>query len=265
MLWLLRHVPWFADRIVLPGISAWFFLSSAGARAASREYLGLALGRSATAADVFRHINVFARMILDRVHGTLDPQGGIQVEVCGLQHVEAVARGGQGGVLLGGHLGSFAALQTLAQSCPVPVKMLLYQANAGAFTTILERMDPLAAANVIPIGDVRSMLRVHEAVETGALVGMLADRAPAGARTVPSPFFGRPARFPAGPFVLAASLGVPVLTFRSVRVGPRRYRVEFAPFSARIVLHRESREADLAAAAARYSLWLEEGCRAPPV
>ena len=264
MLWLLRRLPWFADRIVLPGISAWFFLHSAAARAASREYLALALGRPAAARDVFRHIHLFARSILDRAYQTTHPNRAIRVEVCGLQHVEALAQAGRGGVLLGSHLGSFAALQALAQQCPVPVKMLLHQANAGAFTTILARQDPAAAANVIPIGNVRSMLLVQEAVSAGALVGMLADRAPSGSRMVTAPFFGRPAPFPAGPFILAASLGVPVLTFRSVRLGPQRYRAEFTPFCDRIVLQRHTREADLAAAAARYAGWLEEGCRAYP-
>ncbi len=263
MLWLMRRVPWFAERIVLPGISAWFFLRSAGARAASREYLGIALARPASLLDIFWHIHVFAESILDRVLLLVAP-GRIAIETQGLDHVEALAMAGRGGVLLGGHLGSFAVLRGLAAQCPVPVKMLLHTGNAGPFSKQVMRMDPSLASDVIPIGDVQSMLRVREAVAAGALVGILADRAPAGARTIMAPFFGQPAAFPTGPFILAAGLDVPVLTFRGVRIGPRRYRVEFAPFSDRLVLRRASRLQDLTGAATRYARWLEEGCRAHP-
>ncbi len=100
---------------------------------------------------------------------------------------------------------------------------------------------------MIAIGDLQSMLRVHEAVAAGAIVGILADRSPDGARQVSVPFFGRPAPFPTGPFVLAASLGAPVLLFRGVRTGPRRYHVAFAPFADRIVLRRATRRPTCAA------------------
>ena len=185
----------------------------------------------------------------------------------GLRHsvhrlpVRAIQRGG---VLLGAHLGSFAILHGLAARCPAPVKMLMHRGNAGAFTAAVERLDPTLLRNVIPVGDTQSMLRVHEAVSAGALVGILADRAPGGSRCVAACFLGRPAAFPSGPFIMAASLGVPVLTFRGVRTGPGRYQVVFAPFADRIVLRRAQRQADLAAVVERYVTWLEEGCRAHP-
>jgi predicted LPLAT superfamily acyltransferase len=264
MLWLIRHMGWFATGVVLPGISAWFFVRSAAARAASREYLGVALGRTARARDVLRHIHVFARSILDRVLLLTRLASDYNLRVTGLEHVEALAASGRGGVLLGAHLGSFAVLRAMAAQCPVPVKMLMYRGNAGAFTHAIDQLDPSFAADIIPIGDMQSMLRVHEAVAAGALVGLLADRAPGRTRRVMVPFFGRPAAFPIGPFVLAASLGVPVLTFRGVRTGPNRYTVDFAPFADRVILGEHSRNADLSVWITRYATWLEAGCRAYP-
>ena len=264
MLWLIRYVGWFANLVVLPGISVWFFARSAAARAASRDYLSIALRRPARAWDVLRHIHVFARSILDRVL-LLTPQAArYQFDITGLEHVEAVARSGGGGVLLGAHLGSFAVLRGMSARSPVPVKMLMYRGNAGAFTRVLDQLDPSFAADIIPIGEINSMLKVHEAVAAGALIGLLADRAPGRTRRVIVPFFGRPAAFPIGPVVLAASLGVPVLTFRGVRTGPRRYAIDFAPFADRIILGETSRNADLAHWIARYATWLEAGCRAYP-
>jgi predicted LPLAT superfamily acyltransferase len=264
MLWLIRYMGWFATGVVLPGISLWFFAWSAGSRAASREYLSLALRRPATALDVLRHIHVFARSILDRVLLLTPQAGSYRFDVSGLEHVEAVARSGRGGILLGGHLGSFAVLRGMAAQCPVPVKMLMYRGNAGPFTRALDQLDPAFAADIIPIGEMQSMLRVQEAVAGGALVGLLADRAPGRTRRVVAPFFGRPAAFPIGPFVLAASLGVPVLTVRGVRTGRKSYAVQFSPFADRLVLGADSRNADLSTWITRYAQWLEAGCRAHP-
>ncbi|WP_158745491.1 hypothetical protein [Acidisphaera sp. L21] len=265
MLWLMRHLTWFASGIVLPGITAWFYLTSATARGASTEYLGRVLGRRVTPLDVLRHIHVFASSILDRALLLTGKAGTITIEkINGLEDVDAAVAQGRGCVLLGAHLGSFAVLRTMRERCPVPIKVLMYRANAGAYSTVMERLDPDAAQDVIPIGDIQSMLRVHEAVAAGCIVGILADRAPTGARRTFASFFGRQAAFPVGPFVLAASLGVPVLLFQAVRTGKRRYQVTFTPFAERITLRRACRDADLSAVVGRYARWLEQSCRAHP-
>ncbi len=264
MMWLLRHVAWFASGVVLPGISVWFFLSSPKARAASRDFLGTALGRPARARDVLRHIHVFACAILDRTLMLIGPPSTVSLEVNGLDLIEATVADGRGCVLLGAHLGSFAVLRQLAERAPVPVRMLMHRDNAGAFTRAMEALDPALRRDVIQVGDVRSMLRAHEAVASGAIVGVLADRAPAGARQITVPFFGRPAGFPAGPFVLTASLGAPVLLFSAVRIGHRRYAVTFERFADKVILRRATRQADLLAAVTRYAAWLETACRAHP-
>ena len=265
MLWLMQHVGWFARSIVLPGITAWFYVTSPSARTASREYLRTVLDRRVTGRDVLRHIHVFASTILDRAALLTSESHGIALDVSGLEHVEAAIGGGRGCLLLGSHLGSFAMLRGLAERCPVPVKMLMYRANAGTYSTMMEQLDPSSARQVIPIGEVQSMLQIHDAVAQGAIVAILADRVPSGGgRVVTVPFFGRPAPFPAGPFILGASLGVPTLMFRGVRTSPRRYDIAFQPLAERIVLSRVTREADLVAIVSRYAAWLEQACRAHP-
>ena len=264
MLWLLRHVGWFATGIVLPGISLWFFLFSPKARAASREYLRAVLGRRPTARDVLHHIHVFASAILDRTLMLTRPSGVIELDVDGIEHVNALIAAQRGCILMGAHLGSFAVLRQLAERCPVPVRMLMYRENAGSFTHTMEALDPGLRRDVIAIGDMQSMLQVQDAVASGALIGVLADRMPAGTRQITVPFLGRPAPFPTGPFVLAASLAAPVLLFSAVRTGHRRYAVTFTPFAEKIVLRRATRQADLSDVVSRYATWLEGACRAHP-
>lgn len=263
MVWIVRRLGWLAAGLLLP-ITAWFYFCSGEARRASRSYLTRVLGRPVGAGDVFRHMFVFARVILDSFYLLSGRTDRYDIDITGLEHVNAVIESGRGCLLLGAHLGSFDVLRRVAERAPVPVKALMFRANAGALTCVLERLDPALAACIIEIGDIHAMLRVHEAVAGGAVVGILADRCPRGGRSIPAPFFGESAAFPMGPFVLAGSLGVPVLTFHGVRTGPRRYDIRFTPFAEQVVLRRATRQADLAAYVARYAAWLETGCRAYP-
>ena len=263
-LFLVQRLGWRFGRLILLPITGWFLATTPGARAASREYLGLALGRPARLRDVARHIHAFGASILDAPFFLARRTRNFTVEVSGLEHLERLAAEGRGCILLGGHLGGFEVLRHVGHGSPVPVRPLMYRRNAGVMTALLARLDPQLAHAIIPLGEPNSMLQAREAVERGEIIGILADRAVAGERAVVVPFLGRDAALPAGPFILAAMLGAPVLSFRGVCTGPRRYEVRFAPFAERITLRREHRAADLRAVTLRYARLLEEGCRAYP-
>lgn len=244
--------------------TAWFLLTSRRARRASREFLWRARGRRASLGDVARHFHAFARAVGDRVLLLAGRTEGFGIETEGVEELLAVLARGEGCILLGAHLGSFEVLRTVARHSPVPVWALMYRRNGGSLLPLLERLAPDVAARVLEIGDTASMIQARECVERGEIVGILADRGPAGHRFVSVPFLGAAAAFPSGPFVLAATLGAPVVMFHGVRTGRRRYRVAFRPFADRVVLRRGSRDADLRAVVARYAAALEPVCRAHP-
>ena len=276
--WVTRAAVWLALRggvgavLVWVG-TGWFLLRSGGARRASRDYLGRVLGRPAGVWDVARHFHAFACGVLDRVLLLGGRDEGFAIETSGIELILEAVAGGRGCILLGAHLGSFEVLRTVARAAPVPVWALMYRRNAGALTPLLDRLAPGVRARVLEIGDTASMIRARECVERGEIVGILADRAPeglpegekaGGQRAVRVPFLGAGAAFPSGPFVLAAMLGAPVISFCAVRTGRRRYRVVFEPFADRVELRRASRAADLRAVVGRYAAVLERRCRAYP-
>jgi predicted LPLAT superfamily acyltransferase len=263
-LFLVQRLGWRFGRVLLMPITAWFLASSPKARAASRQYLGRALGRPARLWDVARHVHAFACSILDAPFFLSRRTANFTVGVSGLEHLEKLVAEGQGCILLGGHLGGFEVLRHVGQGSPVPVRPLMYRRNAGVMTALLERLDPALARAIIPLGEPDSMLQAREAIERGEIIGILADRAVAGDREVVVPFLGHDAGFPAGPFIVAAMLGAPVLCFRGVCTGPRRYEVRFEPFAERITLRRDHRAEDLRAVALRFAQFLEEGCLAHP-
>jgi hypothetical protein len=74
---------------------------------------------------------------------------------------------------------------------------------------------------------------------------------------VACPFLGAPARFPRGPFKLAAVLGAPVVLFSATWQGGRRYEVAFEAFG-------QVRSGEVDQAVMRYAAWLESACRRSP-
>ena len=268
-LWIALHAGRLATPLLVWPGTVWFLLVSAGARAASAEYLGRVLGRPARLLDVARHFHAFAAAVLDRVQLLACRDAGFEIRTEGLDTVLDTLAQGRGCILLGAHLGSFEVLRTVAREAPVPVWALMYRRNGGALTCLLDRLAPETHARVLEIGDTASMIRARECVERGEIVGILADRAPPGAegaahRMVRAPFLGAMAAFPSGPFVLASTLAAPVVLFHAVRTGPRRYDVRFAPFADRVLLRRTDRAADLRQHVARYAAGVEAACRAHP-
>ena len=137
--------------------------------------------------------------------------------------------------------------------------MLVHTAHAQRFNRLLQRLDPLAAVELVQVtgmGPATAMM-LAERVAAGGFVAIVGDRTPVqGGRSVTADFLGHRAPFPIGAYVLAAALGCPVYTMACLHQG-EGYRVAFEQFAERIVLPRGSRDAALAEQAQRFARWLE--------
>jgi predicted LPLAT superfamily acyltransferase len=269
--WLVRFMVWLAlsigrpiARLLLYPIVGYFILFSPTPRAASQKFLTRALGRRARLADFARHIWSFASMVLDRVFLLAGRIGDYRIETVGLDRLEAALAERRGCLLLGSHLGSFEVMRSLAEACPVRARALMYRANDGALARLFERLNPGLAEEVIDIGAPAAMLEVYESLRRGELVGILADRTPADQKYVPVDFFGAPARFPTGPFILAGVADTPVFLFFGMRVGRRHYRLHLEPFADRIAFGHDDRQEELRSWIGQYAARLEAHCRESP-
>jgi predicted LPLAT superfamily acyltransferase len=264
MIWLTLGLGWRVGQALLYPITGYFFVFSRGARSASSQFLGRVLGRPATRRELFRHLFTFSCVLLDRLFLLSNRLQHFRIVVIGVDNLQAALAQARGCVLLGSHLGSFEVLRACARRCPVPVKLLMYRANSGAYSRLVEQLDPTLADAIIEIGTPEAMLRVRESLDRGEIVGILGDRTPVGQKMLAVPFLGDPAPMPAGPLALCAALASPVVLFYGVRTGARRYDVHFEPFADRIVLQRSCRAEELADWVRRYAGRLEAYCRTYP-
>ncbi len=255
-------------RALLRPLAAYYALAAAPARRASRAYLERIHGRPARADEVYRHLLAFAECTLDRLFFVRGEVDLFEVVSEGEEHLRELLASGRGAILLGAHLGSFEAMLRMAEARSLRVNIVGYFRNARLLNGVLERLRPGAMARLVELDPegVEFVLRIRDLLEAGELVAILADRlGPGSARFATVEFLGAPARFPTGPFELAAALGCPVaLVFGLRRGGPSRYELHCEPFAERVVLPRRGRQEALRAEVARFAARLEHYCRLAP-
>lgn len=274
-LWLIRSIGRYGgravSRLLLYPITLYFLIRRGPERRASRQWLDRVLGRPATLWDSAKHIHTFASTILDRVFllgdGPERMARRFDVNVTGLDVLHGHLDTGKGMLLFGSHLGSFEVLRVLARKRPeYTIRVVLDRAHNPAVTQLLEALNPEVAATVIDAGQdgPALMLAIQEAVQQGALVALLVDRAQPGGQTIEAPFFGLPAAFPTAPWLIAMALKAPVTLAFGLYRGGRRYDLRFEHFCDRLDVPRAQRAERLAELVRHYVVRLEAAARSAP-
>jgi predicted LPLAT superfamily acyltransferase len=230
---LTQVLPRRAGRWLLFPTALYFLAVTPKARAASLQFLQRVLPQPPGLRQAFRHYLYFATVVMDRAYLLRDDLHGFEIDLEGEETVEAVRRAGNGGFLVGAHLGSFEALRALGrEKLEQPrIVMVMYEENARMINEALAALNPDLQQDIIGLGKADSMIRVKHALDSGAIVGILADRlldveCSPGDRRIVS-FLGRPAAFPVGPFRMAALLKRPVVLMLGIYLGANRYRLVF--------------------------------------
>lgn len=268
MTWLSLRLGRRVSRLVLTPASLYFMLASPAACKASRAYLSRALGRPASWRDVLRHLIAFGATIHDRIYLLNDRYDLFDLQLHGQTLVSETLAEGRGAFLIGAHLGSFEVVRAIGRTRPdMRVAVTMYEDNARRINAILASINPAAKQDVIGLGQVDSMLKVREYLDTGSMIGILADRTLLGdARDSMQrvDFLGSPAAFPLGPLHMAAMLKRPVIFMTGLYRGGNRYDIHFEKLADFTQIERAERGAQVQAALARYVALLEKHCRSAP-
>jgi predicted LPLAT superfamily acyltransferase len=258
MLWIARHLGRSLARAVLAPVTVYFVLTGSAARTASRAYLRRVLKREPGWRDIYRHINTFVTVTLDRVYLLAGRNELFDIRFEGVEHFDRAYAQGRGVIMFGAHFGGFDVLRALAEKRgDLPVNILMHEANAVKIRDVLATVAPHLRDRVIALGQPETFLRVKELVDSGEVVGLLADRGLTGDKRVSLPFLDGVATWPLGPMLLASILKAPMVLFYAVYRGGNRYDIRVEPFAESITVARATRDADLSAWVERYARSLE--------
>ena len=253
-------------RLLVRVIALYYALFDKKAVRASKEWFTVVHGRPARWRDAYRHILRFSQMTLDRLFLLRGKTRPFRFTHTGHELLERHAKERTGAILVGAHLGSYEAMRAGGEGTRLPLNIVGYFANARLINALFEKLNPSLAARVIHIGDgsIDFIFQIKERIAAGEMVALLADRAGLNENTTTVPFFGRPARFATGPFILASLLNCPVYLTFGLYTEPNRYDLYCEPFAERLVLPRKDRQRALEAEVLRYAQRLEHYCRKAP-
>lgn len=261
MVFLSRRAGRRTTRLLLAPISLYFLLFVPSARRASRDFLHQVHDRPPRLAEIYRHFHAFASTIHDRVFFLSGRFEAFEIEVTGGEYFEPP----ESAILVGAHFGSFDVLRAMGRvERDLPISMMMYPENARKIQRVLAAIAPERSRDIIPLGRIDSMLEAGARLDQGELIGMLADRSLEGDPMGTRPFLGRPARFAAGPFRMAAILRQRLLFMAGIYLGGNRYRIYFEPLADFRQVSRRERSKAVEAAMDRYVDRLEAQVREHP-
>lgn len=150
---------------------------------------------------------------------------------------EALAEG-NGAVIVTGHFGNWDIGAKRLREYGRPVNIVMArEVNASTHEYVRAAREHVGVRVLYSDTSVFSSLNMIRALRRNEVVALQLDRIPGSARSVP--FFGSPARFPIGPFVLARLSGAPLIPVFIPRLGTRHYAIRIG---SRFTLSRDVRD-----------------------
>ncbi|MDH3613132.1 MAG: acyltransferase [Gammaproteobacteria bacterium] len=276
MVWINAHLGRTVFNIVLIPVMAYFLLRRPIARRASGDYLRRVkqqypdqLPERVTLWLSFRHFLAYGQSLLDSVVAWTQPLSAFHMEPDELEMRASLVRSRTGIVMIGSHFGNMEYSRSIAKSHKnLVVNILLYDQHAANFAAMLRRSAPESRLNLIQVTDldIELAFRLKEKVEQGEWVVIAGDRVPVGnsANVCPATFFGAPANFPIGPYVLAKVLSCPVYLLHCFRM-QGQYHLGMELFEEKIQLSRRGQRRSYDQYVQKFATLLERQVRREPL
>lgn len=250
----------------------YFSLTGSAQRRASRDFrrraraMGAKVGTGYWAG--FHHAMSFAAAAIDRFSAWngdfgFDHIGGLDEPTCAhFRHSP------DGAVVLISHIGSFDVLRAIgSHGRRRRVIAITHSGNAANYARALAAAAPESQLELLEVDDldIATAMQLTDAVDHGAWVVIAADRlSPTNAgREIVVPFLGKPARFPQGPFLMAAALRCPVYALFCIRQSGG-FHVYVDKLAEQLTLTRGKRDRALSDACATFAAVVERRAIATP-
>jgi len=180
--------------------------------------------RRRVARDAYRHLVREAVQVL-RLHGLGVEEIRKRTTVEGIEELKEVMAGGQGAVIVTGHVGNWEMSAAAVASRGVPVDVVAYRQKNPLFDLHWVRVRE--SVGIRTLVNVDAFKLVPQSLEDGRLVALLGDQNQRE-RGLFVPFFGKLAATSKGPALFALRADVPIFVGAGVREPgwPPRYRVE---------------------------------------
>ncbi len=178
--------------------------------------------------SVYANHCMFARIVIDKF--AMYAGRKFDVEVEGFGDFNRLAEREEGFLMMSSHIGNYEIAGYSLVSDRKSINAVVY---ASEKQSVMEnRSSMFSRTNVRMISlrqDMSHLFEINSALSNGDIVSFPTDRFMGDARYVEREFLGRTARFPQGPFSVAAMRGIDVLAVNVMKESARRYRIFVTP------------------------------------
>ena len=214
--------------LLLRFVAFYYFLfsyrSSKFALTFFRKKIGYGLGKSLF--KLYRNYYLLGQSIIDKVVILSGIPNKFTFNFDGEDNLRQMAGLQKGGLLLSAHLGNWEIAGHMLQRLDTRINVVMFDGERRQIKEYITSVTGKRAVNVILIkDDLSHIYAISEAFRNNELVCIHADRFMEGNKTLTSEFLGAKARFPMGPFVLAAKFRVPVSFVFAIKETSRHYHL----------------------------------------
>ena len=171
----------------------------------------LGYSRLASVFKLYNNYYLLGQSIIDKVVLMSGIKNNFSFNFDGEENLLKIAGMQKGGILLSAHIGNWDVAGHLFTRLQTPINIVLYDGEHEQIKEYLEGVTGKRNVNIIVIkNDLSHIYAISDAFNKNELVCMHADRFLPGNKTLTADFLGQQAKFPMGPFLLAATFKVPV-------------------------------------------------------
>ncbi len=201
--------------VVLYFVASYYFLFLKKTNRVTFYYLHNRMGYPKAKARrmVFMSYYTFGQTLIDKTAISAGMRSSFTYEFDGIEKLRELLANENGGVLISAHIGNFEIAEYfLADLDDVQVNLVTSDFEHKAIKDYLESISSKSTVKFIVIKeDLSHIYDINNALSKNELICFTGDRYLEGTKYLSESFLNKDANFPAGPFLIASRLKVPVV------------------------------------------------------
>ncbi|ATN06914.1 lipid A biosynthesis acyltransferase [Chryseobacterium indologenes] len=215
--WCIRNIGIRSSYVVLYFVAAYYFLF----QKKSNQYIlyyfqkRLSYGYWKARRSILKSYFTFGKVLIDKTAISAGLREKYTYEFDGIENLRNLLAAKKGGVLISAHIGNFEIAEHFFADIDFDCQINLVTTDQEV-TAIKEYLETVSVkkSNIKFIyvkEDMSHIFEINQALSNNELICFTGDRYFEGSKYLEADLLGKSAKFPAGPFLIASRLGVPVV------------------------------------------------------
>lgn len=202
--------------LLLVFVAFYYFLTSWSSNRSIYYYLRYRLKYSlpSTLIGFYRSYFTFGQILIDKTAIAAGMRNRFSYEFDGIAILKSALEKKNGGILLSAHIGNFEIASYFLEDINIEnqINLVISDREHQAIKSYLAKISRKSTVKFIVIQeDLSHVFAINEALTKNELIVFTGDRYLEGTKTLSADLLGKNTQFPAGPFLIASRLKVPVI------------------------------------------------------